>query len=356
MTAEDGQTRRRAGWIACRGLKPDPVRCTFAVVGARRRRSGRGRTGADALVAAAEPLDGVPAGGAVRRRRASASGRRSSPRCCRSSAYNFFFIEPLYTFTVAEPYELLALVIFLVVAVMTSALAGRVREQARRRASAACGRRGGSTNSPAGSPGCADATRSPKAPAIEINGQPRPARRRAAARRATISSCAPPGRRRIRSTRRGIGGALGLQTRRAGRRRDRHAADRPVVFRAACASAQDARRRRASRSTGGRRSIPRARALVETLAEQTAAALERARLAREMVAANAAAETERVRNTLLASISHDFRTPLASILGAATSLIDYGAKLPERGAAGPARSRSRRRPRGSTAWCATCWR
>ena len=36
--------------------------------------------------------------------------------------YNFFFIEPLYTFTIAEPYELLALVIFLVVAVITSAL------------------------------------------------------------------------------------------------------------------------------------------------------------------------------------------------------------------------------------------
>src|SRR5829696_9846525 len=58
-------------------------------------------------------------------------------------------------------------------------------------------------------------------------------------------------------------------------------------------------------------------------------ALERARLAEEVNAARAAAETERVRNTLLASISHDFRTPLASILGAATSLIDYGARLPE---------------------------
>ena len=46
-------------------------------------------------------------------------------------AYNFFFIEPLYTFTVAQPHELLALVIFLAVAVMTSALAGRVRDQAR---------------------------------------------------------------------------------------------------------------------------------------------------------------------------------------------------------------------------------
>jgi len=70
-----------------------------------------------------------------------------------------------------------------------------------------------------------------------------------------------------------------------------------------------------------------ARALLDTLSEQTAAALERASLARDMVSAKTATETERVRNTLLASISHDFRTPLSSILGSATSLIDYGDKL-----------------------------
>jgi two-component system sensor histidine kinase KdpD len=69
------------------------------------------------------------------------------------------------------------------------------------------------------------------------------------------------------------------------------------------------------------------RALFDALAEQTAAALERASLAQETVSARAAAETERVRNTLLASISHDFRTPLASILGSATSLLEYGDKL-----------------------------
>jgi two-component system sensor histidine kinase KdpD len=72
-----------------------------------------------------------------------------------------------------------------------------------------------------------------------------------------------------------------------------------------------------------------ARALLDTLAEQTAAALDRALLSRDMVTAKTATETERVRNTLLASISHDFRTPLSSILGAATSLIDYRDKLPE---------------------------
>jgi len=72
---------------------------------------------------------------------------------------------------------------------------------------------------------------------------------------------------------------------------------------------------------------PEARSLLDTLAEQTEAALERALLAREILTARTAAETERVRNTLLASISHDFRTPLSSILGSATSLIDYGDKL-----------------------------
>jgi two-component system sensor histidine kinase KdpD len=69
------------------------------------------------------------------------------------------------------------------------------------------------------------------------------------------------------------------------------------------------------------------RTLLDTLSEQTAAALERAALASEMVTARTATETERVRNTLLASISHDFRTPLSSILGAATSLLSYGDKL-----------------------------
>ena len=57
--------------------------------------------------------------------------------------YNFFFIPPLYTFTVAEPYELLALVIFLVVAIVTSAMAGRVRDQA------TCRRESGPRHAPA---------------------------------------------------------------------------------------------------------------------------------------------------------------------------------------------------------------
>src|SRR3954464_10329655 len=44
-------------------------------------------------------------------------------------AYNFFFIEPHYTLSVSQPHELLALVIFLVIAVLTATLAGRARLQ-----------------------------------------------------------------------------------------------------------------------------------------------------------------------------------------------------------------------------------
>src|SRR5436305_1301545 len=46
-------------------------------------------------------------------------------------AYDFFFIEPLYTFQITEPSELLSLITFLIVAIVTSALAGLVRDQAR---------------------------------------------------------------------------------------------------------------------------------------------------------------------------------------------------------------------------------
>jgi two-component system sensor histidine kinase KdpD len=41
------------------------------------------------------------------------------------------------------------------------------------------------------------------------------------------------------------------------------------------------------------------------------------------------AETERIRSTLLASISHDLRTPLAVMAGASSSLEESGERLTE---------------------------
>ncbi|HET7165289.1 MAG TPA: sensor histidine kinase KdpD [Pseudolabrys sp.] len=242
--------------------------------------------------------------------------------------YNFFFIPPLYTFTIAEPYELLALVIFLVVAVISSALAGRVREQAR------------------------------------------------------ISGSRMRAMRRLYEFTRRLSGLATLDAVAEGAASEIHASlGRPVVVLLAQgddvvliaawppedtldAAAMTAARwaynhvEPAGADTGTLPIIPwyfvplrigtktlgvigvskekdappldsEARALLATLVEQTAAALERASLARDMVTAKTAAETERVRNTLLASVSHDFRTPLSSILGSATSLIDYGNQLEE---------------------------
>ncbi len=60
--------------------------------------------------------------------------------------------------------------------------------------------------------------------------------------------------------------------------------------------------------------------LLQTFADQTALALERAQLAAREELARSAVETERLRNALLSSVSHDLRTPLAVITGAASSL------------------------------------
>jgi two-component system sensor histidine kinase KdpD len=67
--------------------------------------------------------------------------------------------------------------------------------------------------------------------------------------------------------------------------------------------------------------------LLESLANQVALALERTRLSDEAEQAHVRAETERMRNAILSSVSHDLRTPLASITGAASSLVEGQGEL-----------------------------
>jgi len=64
------------------------------------------------------------------------------------------------------------------------------------------------------------------------------------------------------------------------------------------------------------------RLLLDTFAEQAALAFERLALAEERQRARNEAAAERLRSTLLASVSHDLRTPLATITGSASSLLD----------------------------------
>ncbi|MBF0465769.1 MAG: sensor histidine kinase KdpD [Nitrospirae bacterium] len=61
--------------------------------------------------------------------------------------------------------------------------------------------------------------------------------------------------------------------------------------------------------------------ILESFANQSAMAIERVLLADEAQQALLKAETETLRNTLLSSISHDLRTPLAAITGAASTIL-----------------------------------
>ena len=70
--------------------------------------------------------------------------------------------------------------------------------------------------------------------------------------------------------------------------------------------------------------LPEQLHLLETFAGQIGLALEREKLAAQTEAARLAAQSESLRNTLLASISHDLRTPLAVMAGAASTLADHG--------------------------------
>jgi two-component system sensor histidine kinase KdpD len=64
------------------------------------------------------------------------------------------------------------------------------------------------------------------------------------------------------------------------------------------------------------------RAFLDVFCRQTAAALERARLADEAKHSELRAQTEEMRSSLLSAVSHDLRTPLGTITGAATTLRD----------------------------------
>lgn len=243
-------------------------------------------------------------------------------------AYNFFFVSPVYTFTVASPRDLLNLIVFLIVAVLTSNLASRVRDQAeaakRREArTAALYALSRQIAAAAELPDVLQAIVTyvaqilgakvviwlPEADQLRLRAT-HPANidlteaERAAATWAWQHN-EPVGRGTDTlpggewsylplTTAHSTVGALGLQF------------DTPEMV-----------------------ISPDQRRLLEALAGQATVAIERARLVREMEQARLLTETERLRDALLSTISHDLRTPLVSIIGAVSSLLTYGATYEE---------------------------
>lgn len=73
------------------------------------------------------------------------------------------------------------------------------------------------------------------------------------------------------------------------------------------------------------------RRLTEAMADQAATAIERLTLNADVERARITAETESLRSAMLSAISHDLKTPLAAILGAATSLGSYNSYFEQQG-------------------------
>ena len=69
--------------------------------------------------------------------------------------------------------------------------------------------------------------------------------------------------------------------------------------------------------------------LVDAICRISGIAVERTLRARELETSRVLAHTEGLRSALLSSIAHDFGTPLASVIGSATSLISFGDSYPQ---------------------------
>lgn len=70
-----------------------------------------------------------------------------------------------------------------------------------------------------------------------------------------------------------------------------------------------------------------ARAQVQAMVDQVGLVVERLQAQRAAAAQSRQAQDHQVRNTILAAVSHDYRTPLAAIMSAASVLRDQAARL-----------------------------
>ncbi len=84
------------------------------------------------------------------------------------------------------------------------------------------------------------------------------------------------------------------------------------------------------RPIDGRRALdPEQQRLLVAMRNQAGTALEKLQLATEMQRTRLLTETDKLRSSLLSSVSHDLRTPLVSIKGATTALLDLPGSLSE---------------------------
>lgn len=239
-------------------------------------------------------------------------------------AYNFFFIDPQRTFTIAAPHEVFALFVFLIVAMIAGGFASRIRQQAE-----VAGLRATELQSLHDfSRKLATTEKSEDAIWLAVS------QLQSRLRRNVVFLLARKGDL-------GVAAAWPPDT------------DLDVTDLTAARWTHD-KREPAGRGTG---TLPNSRfefrpllgphgivgvcgvehadepldlnaeRMLSAVLDQTAIALDRARLADETIVQAARLEGERYRDALLSSISHDLRTPLATITGAVTALRELGERM-----------------------------
>lgn len=238
--------------------------------------------------------------------------------------YNFLFLEPRYTFIIGSPTDFLTLLVFWAAALATGTLAGRVREQARRaqrRASAvsallvASQTLSGANDRDSAARILAEQTAAAVgakavvllpvgediavvagAPTLEQLGPAEMAAARWAWERGEAAGHGTGTLPQTRWTFRPLNGV-------------RQRSGVAGIEAAALIPGSDEER------------------LALALLDQGAVALERAELAGTAVETETLRRADRFRGALMNSVSHDLRTPLSTVLGASTTLIDYGDTL-----------------------------
>ena len=248
-----------------------------------------------------------------------------------SLAYNFFFTEPRLTLRISSPSDVVAVAAFLVTALIAGHLAGRLREQLsvlrlaneHTRALQALGERlaAAADEEAVYTAGCEILASSLGCECVVLQRERAQtgALSRAAARPSSVELTANDlaAADWVATHRRPAGRFTGTLV-------DSPWWFVPLVVEGGCLGTVALRFPTTQPLLATER-----RQLAEAIVHQLAQAADRTRLVASLEAARVEGETGRLRAALLSSVSHDLRSPLASVIGAASSLSAYGDTMPE---------------------------
>jgi two-component system sensor histidine kinase KdpD len=235
-------------------------------------------------------------------------------------AYNFFFLPPLYTFTIADPENVLTVVGFIIVAVVTSHLAARVRVQANL-AERSSGQNAALASFARTLAGLASRQELAQTLCGEVSGQfdvqsimlaP------SADQKLELIAAVPPGSQLDPIDT--AASEWALERKEAAGRGSNTLAASEWLFQPLLAGGRALGVLGVARSDGGDPIRSDQLPFLMSFIDQAALALERIELAEDMTVVAQLRERDRLRGALLSSVSHDLRTPLTTIIAATTEL------------------------------------